>query len=712
MAEKLKTVGQPSPRVDGLERVTGRATYTGDVRLPGMLYARVLRSPHPHARIQRLDMGEALAMPGVKAILTHENCRVIWSSGDSRNPRYLFNNPVRFVGDAVAAVAAVDRHLAEEALAAIKVEYEILDFVLDPEEALQPGAVEIQPGGNLSPTVEGKHQPEVYRRGNVQEGFAASDFVFEDFYITKHVNNAQMEMRVSIAEWEGDKLTVWASTQGISYCQRDLSRDLKVPLEKVRVICKYMGGGFGNKNNCHDFDLMAAALAKEAGRPVKLEFTRKEDFIAVHGRWPTRQYYKVGVKKDGTLQAIQLRGYSGMGPYRKRSGHIAGVEFFQCPNVETEVYPVYTNMAVGSNFRAPPYPQGLFGIESLLDHIAHELKIDPLEFHFKNLTRKYLDKYPYTSYGLPECVRRGAELFEWKRRWHRAGADPGPFKKGVGMAILAFPARVGQSGAVLRLDSAGRVWVHVGVTDVGTGAKTTMAMLAAEELGIDIEKIRIISGDTDRCPFSIGESGSRTTNYTGQAVLEAARDLKGQLKQKGPPQGDGVLIGKCAPKASPEPSWLIARGGGTVARKSFGAHFVEVEVDVELGDVRILKYVAVQDSGRIVNPLTAASQVSGGVIQGIGMALHEELLYDQNTGIPLNPGYYGARVMTHQDAPEIEVHFVETEDPYGPYGAKSLGESTIVPTVAAIANAVFNATGKRIKELPMTRDRILAVTGP
>ena len=330
MPEKLKTVGQPSPRVDGLERVTGRATYTGDVRLPGMLYARVLRSPHPHARIQRLDISKALAMPGVEGILTHENCRIVWSSGDSRNTRYLFNNPVRFVGDAVAAVAAVDRHLTEEALDAIQVEYEILPFVLDPEEALQPGAVEIQPGGNLSPTGEGKHQPEVYRRGHVQEGFAASDFVFEDFYITKHVNNAQMEIRVSIAEWEGDKLTVWASTQGISYCQRDLSRDLKVPLEKVRVICQYMGGGFGNKNNCHDFDLMAAALAKEAGRPVKLEFTRKEDFIAVHGRWPTRQYYKVGVKKDGTLQAIQLRGYSGMGPYRKRSGRIGGVEFFQC----------------------------------------------------------------------------------------------------------------------------------------------------------------------------------------------------------------------------------------------------------------------------------------------------------------------------------------------------------------------------------------------
>src|SRR5215831_2039197 len=493
----LKSVGHSSPRIDAVKRVNGTATYTGDVQLPGMLYARVLRSPHPHARIRRIDLSRALAFAGVKAIITHENCRVVWSSGDSRNKRYLFNNPVRFAGDAVAAVAAASRHAAEEAMLAIEVEYETLPFVLDPEEALQAGAVEIQPGGNLSPNARGEHQPETYRRGNVSDGFATADRVFEDRYTSVHVNNAQLEPRVSVAQWEGDKLTLYASTHVISNCHTDIAKDLQMPPEKVRVICQFMGGGFGNKNQCHDFDLMAAVLARQAGAPVKLEFTRKEDYTSVHGRWPTKQYYKIGVKRDGSLTAIQLRGYSGMGPYRKGAGGIAGAELYQCPNVETMVYPVYTNLAVSANYRGPAYPQGVFGIESLMDHIAHELKIDPVEFRLKNLTREYHDEVPYTSNGLADCIRRGGEAVGWKKLWHPAGADPGPIKSGVGLAMGSFGSGLGRSSAVIRLDSAGTYHLHVGVTDVGTGAKTTMGLIAAEELGVPLEKMDLVSGDTD-----------------------------------------------------------------------------------------------------------------------------------------------------------------------------------------------------------------------
>jgi CO/xanthine dehydrogenase Mo-binding subunit len=693
----MKTIGHAAPRIDAVNRVTGAATYTGDIRLPRMLYARVLRSPHPHARIRGIDVSRALKMPGVKAILTHGNCKVVWTSGDTRNKRYLFNNPVRFAGDAVAAVAAIDRHVAEEALRLIEVDYEVLPFVLDPEEALRPETVEIQPGGNLSPNAKGERAPEVYRRGNVEEGLRTADRVFEDRYTSVHLNNAQLEPRVSIAQWEGDRLTVYASTQGISNCRSDLARDLQLPLEKVRVVCQFMGGGFGNKNQCQDFDLMAAVLAKRAGAPVKLEFTRKEDYVAVHGRWPTKQYYKVGVSHDGTLTAIQLRGYSGMGPYRKSSGDIAGIELYQCPNVEKVVYPFYTNMAVSANFRGPAYPQGIFGIESLMDHIAHELKMDPVEFRLKNLTRKYHDELPYTSNGLADCIRRGAEAFGWKQRRRPPGTDSGPIQRGAGMAMGSFGASVGRSSAVIRLDSRGIYHVHVGVTDVGTGAKTTMALIAAEELGVPLKQINVVSGDTDRCPYSVGESGSRTTNYTGYAVIQAARDLKRQIAEKGLPQGDAVLTAS----ATPEP---VLKGA---ARYSFAAHFAEVEVDTELGHVRVLKYLAAHDSGRIVNPLTAESQVQGGATMGIGMALHEELLYDRASGLPLNAGYYGARVMTHRDAPQIDVLFVETEDAYGPFGAKTLGEPSIVPSVAAIANAIFNATGRRIKDLPIARDKIL-----
>jgi xanthine dehydrogenase molybdenum-binding subunit len=694
-----KSVGTPTPRIDGVSRVSGTATYVGDVRLPGMLFARVLRSPHPHARISRIQTDRALALPGVKAIVTHENCRVTWSSGDTRNTRYLFNNPVRFVGDAVAAVAATSAAAAEEALHLIEVAYEPLPFVLEAESALAPDAPVIQPGGNLSPNAAGKPEPETYRRGNVAEGLQSSDRVFEDHYSSSHVNNAQLERRVSVAAWEGDKLTVHASTQGISNCQRDLAADLKIPVERVRVVCQFMGGGFGNKNQCHDFDLMAAVLAKQAGTPVRLELTRKEDYVAVHGRWPTSQYYKVGVTRDGQLRAIQMRGYSGMGPYRKGSGGIAGTELYECPHVETIVHPIYTNTAVAANYRAPDYPQGVFGIESVMDDVANALQIDPLEFRLRNATKKYHDELPYTSYGLAECMRRGAEAFGWKERWRAPASDRGAIKRGVGMAMGSFQSRVGRSSAVVKLDSSGRYRVHVGVTDVGSGAKTTMALIAADALQVSLDRITVISGDTDRCPYSVGESGSRTTNFTGYAVIEAARDLQRQIKEKGLPSGDQVLIGS----ATPEP-----RIDGA-ARYSFAAHFVELEVDVELGRVRILRYVAAHDSGRIVNPLTAASQVKGGVTMGIGMALHERLHYDPKTGIPLNPGYYGARVMTHQDAPQVEVLFVETEDAFGPFGAKTLGEPPIIPSVAAVANAFFNATGRRIKDLPMSRERILDV---
>ncbi len=697
----LHTVGHPTSRIDARKRVTGAATYTGDLRLPGMLYARVLRSPHPHARIRRIDLSKAQALPGVKTILTHENCDVIWGSGDMRNKRYLFNNPVRFAGDAVAAVAAVDRHTAEEAMRLIEVDYEKLPFVLDPEDALKPGAPEIQPGGNLSPTARGAREPESYRRGNIDEGFRAADRVFEDHYSSPHINNAQLEPRVAIAQWQGERLTVYTPTQGISNCHTEIARDLKLPPENVRVVCQFMGGGFGNKNQDHDFELMAAMLAKNAGAPVKIEFTRKEDFLAVHGRWPTKQYYKVGVKNDGTLTAIQLRGYSGMGPYRKGTGGIEGIAIYQCPHVERLVYPVYTNKAVSANLRGPDYPQGVFGIESLMDDIAYSLKMDPLEFRLKNMTRKFQDQLPYTSIGLEECLRRGAEAFEWSKRWHAVpGEGPGPVKRGAGVAMGSFFSNLGRSSAVIDLDSGGMYHVHVGVTDIGTAAKTTMALIAAEELGVPLEKIDLISGDTARCPYSVGESGSRTTTHTGWAVIQAAQDLKRQIAEKGLPQGSQLLTASA--NTNPEP--LAGK-----ARYSFVAHFAEAEVDTETGHVKVTKYVAAHDSGRVINPLTAESQVKGGATMGIGMALHEELLYDRASGIALNTGYYGARILTHLDTPEVEVLWIQTEDPYGPYGAKTLGEPTIIPSPAAVANAIYNAIGKRVKDLPVTRDKILGV---
>lgn len=697
----LNSVGHRQPRIDALLRVTGRAEYTGDVKIPGMLYARLLRSAHPHARIRSIDTSKAAALPGVRAILTKDNCDTVWSSGDTLGQRKLFNNPVRFTGEAVAAVAAVNRHVAEEALALIQVDYEVLPFVLDVDKAMADGAPEIHEGGNLSPNAQRRREPVTYKRGDAAKGFAEADRVFEASFTSSHHNNAQLELRTALAYWEGGKLTVHASTQGIANCQRDIAKDLNIPEASVRVICQYMGGGFGNKNQSHDFDLFAALLAKEAKAPVKVEFTRKEDFVAVHGRWSSKQAYKIGVKNDGTLTSIQMIARTGAGAYRKSSCDLSGTEIYQVPNLETATTPIYTNTAVAANYRAPAYPQGVFGIEGAIDDVAYALKMDPLEFRLKNMTRKFRDQTPYTSNGLEDCLRKGAEAFGWKQRWKPvAGSGAGPVKRGAGVAMGMFGSALGRSSAVARVDAKGNYSIHVGVTDCGTAAKTTMGLIAAEELGVPLNKVNVVWGDTDTCPYSVGESGSRTTVQTGDAVIAAIKDLKKMIADKGMPSGTNDLVAMITTNPAAIPG---------ASRQSFAAHFAEVEVNIETGHVRVVKFQAAHDSGRIVNPLTAESQVQGGAIQGIGMALHEELRYDPRSGQPLNAGYYGARIMTHMDAPQIDVLWVETDDAYGPFGAKTLGEPTIIPTVAAVGNAIFNAIGKRVRDLPMTRERVLEV---
>jgi xanthine dehydrogenase molybdenum-binding subunit len=709
--DPMNTVGHNVPRVDAYERVTGRATYTRDIRLPGMLYARVLRSPHPHARIRRIDTSAAEALPGVRAVITHATHQVVYGSGSiaggrqyndaakdiTAHRRYMFNEHVRFVGEPVAAVAAVNRHVAEEALQLIEIDYEELPFVLDPEEALEPGAPPIWPEGNLAFDSENQQRSIDRRTGDLEAGFAEADQIFEDRYTTAFVQDAQMEPRCALAHWEDDKVIIHTPTQGVSNCRHDSARDLGLADHQVQVICQYMGGGFGDKNGNYYFDLMAATLAKEVGAPVMLELTRKDDWLGTHGRWHTVQDFKVGVKQDGTLTAIQLHALSGMGPYLRRSGSIAGIDVYGCPNTERAIYPVHTNRMVSGNFRAPAYPQGYFALQSMMDDISYKLGIDPVDFALKNM-RRPTEEEPFVDYTLDQCIEQGAELFDWtSRRRSEPGSDPGPLKRGAGMAFMMFNARLGPSSAILRVNSEERYTVFVGVTDIGPGAKTTMSLLAAEELGVPLSHVDIVWGDSDRCPYSIGESGSRTTTMTGYAVVEAARDLKRQIAVNGMPEGEEVLIAS----ATPNPNT-----NGEV-RMGFGAHFVEVEADVQLGHVRITKYVAVHESGRILNPLPARDQIRGAVQQGIGQALHEDLLYDSRNGHPLTSGYYGARHLTHLDAPEIEVTFIETDDGYGPYGAKSVGESGIIIAPAAVANAIFNAVGQRMKDLPITRGRIL-----
>lgn len=707
----LQTIGHDTPRVDAVERVTGAAKYSRDIKLPGMLYGRILRSPHPHARIVSVDTSAALALPGVRAIITHETAPIVWGSGSisggrqyndpskdaTLHRRYIFNNPVRHVGDSIAAVAAVDRHTAEQALALIQVEYEPLPFVLEPEAALAPDAPKVWPEGNVCPDFRNNLEPMVSNAGDVEAGFTEADEVFEGRYDTAFIHNAQMEPRCALAHWEGDKLTLYTPSQGISNCRHDTARDLGLEDHQVRIVCNYMGGGFGNKNQNQDTDLIAATLSRRTNAPVMLELSRREDWLGVHGRWPTVQHYKIGVKTDGTVTAMQMRAYSGMGPYRKNSGGLSGLEVYACANRNREIYPVYTNRTTSGNFRGPSEPHGFFGIESMMDDVAFRIGMDPVEFTLKNMLRP-TDAQPFTNYSLEDCILRGTELFDWSaRRRTTPGSDSGAIKRGSGFAFMMFRAGVGTSSAIVRVDSKGHYTLFVGVTDIGPGAKTTMGMIAAEALGVPLSQVDVVAGDTDRCPYSVGESGSRTTIMTGIAVVEAVRDLKQKIVTQGMPTGNAVLIASATPRPTTD--------GKT--RQCFGAHFVEVEVDTQLGTTRISKYVAVHESGRIINPQTTRDQIRGAIIQGIGQALHEDLHYDPASGQPLTPGYYRARHLTHVDIPAIEVDFIQVDDGYGPFGAKTAGEAGIIMAPAAVANAIFNATGKRMTSLPITRNKIL-----
>ena len=728
--KEFSVVGKKTPRIDAFERVTGQAQYTGDIEVPNMLYARVLRSPHPHAKIVSIDTSKAEKLPGVKAVIHCLNTQVPWTSGGATHRRYIFNNPVRYVGDAVAAVAATDRYIAEDALELIEIKYEKLPHVLDAKEALKPDAPKITPEGNLSVGKGNFTAPITEQWGDLEKGFKEAERIFEDTYISKHVNNAQMERRVSLAKWEGGKLTVWASTQGVSNARADIAKDLELPLSKVRVVCKYMGAGFGNKNQAQDYDLMTAVLARVTAQPVKLEFTREDDFIGMHGRWSSEQHYKIGVKKDGTITAVDLDAITNMGAYRKQSGNLSGTDFYDIPNFRKVIKPVHTNTVVAANYRAPAYPQSVFGFASFLDQIAYELGVNPYDMFLRNRARLYHGKLPFTSNALEECIVEGAKRIGWSEKWHKAGAASGAKKHGIGMALGGYPFRPGLGAATIRVNPDGTAHVLVGVTDIGTGAKTTMAIIAAEALGIPLSQIQLTNGDTDVTPFCIGESGSRNTSFTGTAVIAAAEDVRKQIFNVAAPQlktkpeeldlKEGTVFVKSDPSQKLPLSKALSRIGSEiigrattnptfkdVEGKSFAAHFAEVEVDTWTGYVKITRYVAAHDSGTILNRLTAESQVMGGVVQGIGMALTEELLIDRPTAIPINPNYRDAKVPTHLEAPEVEVIFIEPYDPYGPFGGKVVGEPPITPAVATIANAIFNATGKRFKELPITPDKIL-----
>jgi xanthine dehydrogenase YagR molybdenum-binding subunit len=714
--KEFRHIGKITPRVDGREIVTGRARYTHDVKLRGMLIGKILRSPRAAAEIVSIDLSPALAVPGVKAALK------------------LADGKVRYAGQQVAAVAAVDERTAEKALALIKVEYKSLPSVVDWEKARDASAPQVRDG---KPNVDKLFE---YNRGDVAKGFAEADVVVERTYRTGFEVHHPTETHGSVAAWEGDHLVVYDSTQNIHGVRDGLARALKVPAANVTVIKNYMGGGFGSKLGMGEYAAVAANLARECGRPVKVLLSRRDNAVCVGYRPSSHQTYKAGAKKDGTLTAFSLvnTACGGIVPGDEVAEPV--VDLYRCPHCKVEEHTVFTNTGAQRAMRAPGHTPGAFGLESLMDELAAALDMDPLELRRKNYSTKNLGDtgLPYSSKGLDRCYEAGAKAIGWERRNRKPGetggeAAKGPLRRGIGMASsLWFGAGVPGTLADIVLYPDMSVEVVCGTQDLGTGTRTHMAVVAAETLGLEPKDITVKIGNSDY-PWAPLSGGSLTAPSVAPAVRDAALKAVERLKAVAAARlkveaGGIVMEGrKFSSKSDPAKAATFAevyrdlrretvfhgeRSGmpdDKYAFNTFGAHFAEVEVDTETGAVRVLKYVAAQDSGQVVSQLTAESQVVGGVTQGLSAGLFEERVMDDATGNVVNPNLRDYKIATSLDIPEITPIFVDVVDPLiNNLGVKGLGEPARVPSSAAVANAVYNAIGVHVREIPMTPPRVLA----
>ncbi len=649
--ERPREATQPVyTRIDGLERVTGRAKYTGDFQVDRMLYGRILTSKIAHGIVRKIDTSKALRIEGVKAILTcFDDPACLWANGEREHKRQVFTDHVRFVGDCIGAVAAQSRSAALDALEAISVEYEKLPSSFTVEDSLKSGATSIWDDGNAL-------KPLKYGYGDLKAAFESADQIFEGTYSTSRLHNCPLEPAASLAWWEeeGDKLVVHAATQSIFGCRSGLSEDLGIPEEKIRVITLYKGGGFGNKSNSMNYDIIAALLSKKVAQPVMLEYSREDDFTSVHGRWSSNQKLRAAIdSKRRKLLAVDLVAYCDIGAYTrhiKQGNFVNGAEsYYSTEAWRAIVHGVYTNTPATAHMRAPTGPIANFAAETMVDEIAHELGQDPLNFRANNVPTMYQNSALYTNNSMKECLLEGAELFNWREKWQD------PFKKkvkkpypdrslrtGVGVSMGTWHSGVGKGDAFLKVKRDGTFEVYVGVIDIGTGAKSTMAQIASKTLGVPITDIRIVYGDTAICPYSVGESGSRTTTFTGNAVREAASKLREKLlelatlefskdkKREELALFEGSIYrlknGQRQEKLASLGELLSSQPAGFeeeiteqvsteqklpegTVRETFAAHFAEVSVDTETGEISVEGYLAYQECGEIVNKLTATSQI-------------------------------------------------------------------------------------------------------
>jgi 4-hydroxybenzoyl-CoA reductase subunit alpha len=752
MERELNVVGARLPMMDAAQKAKGAALFTDDLVLPGMLYGKILRSPLAHAKILNIDTSKAEKLPGVKGVVTGSEIpdRHYGIVPKAKDEYALAKDKVRYIGDDVAAVCAIDPEIAEEAVELIKVDYEELPAVFDPLEAKAQGAPEIHAGikNNTSFAIKKEF-------GDVAKAFAECDAVFEDTFYSQPVNHAPLEPHAALAQFDplNGELTIWSSTQIPFFLRRNLSNTLQIPESKVRVIKPKVGGGFGQKIDLFAKDFCAAWFAMHLGRPVKFLYDREEVFISTRQRHPMYITVKTGVKKDGTILAQKFKAHADGGAYNSTAPTMIALSCFflmipyHVPNLIYEGAHIYTNKPVGGAMRGHGIPQARFAVERQLDMIADRIGVDPVELRMKNSIHAgdpHSAGFVINTCGFSESVQKAAVAIGWAEKRGKL-----PLGRGVGLAGASFPSGVSNmshisSGAVVQLGRDGAVNVLSGAADIGQGAETVISQIVAEELGVRLEDIRITAADTGITPLDPGTFGSGVTVRAGNAARLAAISAKQKLfsfiadkleanaedldakdrkifvkgsPDKGMTMAQALKAYQYADLPMPivgrgswmapasEPTTLFKEDGNFAPNYSFMTQAADVEVNLNTGKVKLLRMVTAHDCGRPINPMLVEGQLEGSVVGGMGQALYEDVIVEK--GQVMNPSFLDYGFPTFLEMPEIEAIEVKTDDPIGPFGAKEAGEGTQLSPAPAIVNAIYDAIGVDFLELPITPEKIL-----
>jgi xanthine dehydrogenase YagR molybdenum-binding subunit len=727
----LGIVGSRAVRMDAPEKVTGRARYTADIRLPGMAYAIIVRSHVAKGIVKSLDVAAAKKVPGVLAVL---------ATGDAPLGTRLFGGKVSYAGQPIAAVCGETYEAASAGARALRPQVDSAPFAATFQTATAKGAPLVRSKGNVM-----EDCPLVESRGDIKAGLKAADVVLTREYRTPVQLHSAIEPHGAVAQWDGDHLTIWESTQGIFRVREQVAEALNIPQSKVRVIKQYMGGGFGAKNGAAAHTFVAALFAKQTGRPVRCVLSRKAEQSDAGNRPSTAQRVTIGAKHDGTLTAITMSADIPLGVGGWEGGPAAIYhELYACPNVRTEETFAYINASAMQAFRAPGYAEGAFGLESAMNALARELKVDPIALRKKNFAKQDPRKgRPWSGNALLECYEQGAKRFGWTSRLKSTDSSPNSslqsrtrtqssMKRGSGVAAQLWPTGGGPpSYATVRLNNDASIDILAGTQDLGTGARTILCQIAAEALGAKLSDVSAVIGDTETLPYTGNSWGSMTTPSVGPAVRMAAEDAKRLLLEAAAglldvepadleTRNSTVMVrdtdrSMTFAEVTEELGDVMIMGRGSrgpnpddVSIATFGAQFAEVEVDMATGVVRVLRLVAAHDAGRIINPTLAESQLEGGVIQGLGYALFEERVMDSRLGVQLNADLHDYRVPTMADIPKIDAFFVGESDAAANHtGARGVAEPPIIPTAPAIAAAVADAIGAELHEIPLTPWRVL-----